>query len=136
MITLLATAYRANNTLSTNWLANKQLRRQLYQLGATGINEVVGSYKEEGEDIASQEISFKFQVADQRTARKIITIICTEYKQDSVLLINGGLCHLVSFDGSYLQYNELGCWHNISKQEALEKECYTLDKAGLYWLAK
>lgn len=137
MITLIATTYRANNTLAANWKANNELLRMLKGVnGVTGIVEVLGSFKELGQEAASQEISYKFEVSNNRLARYLAFVICNKYQQDAVLMIDGTICYLLEVDGDYLKHLELGKWSRISEKEALEFDCYTLDKAGVYWSAK
>ncbi len=136
MITLIATAYRANNTLATNWTANNKLLTMLENCnGVTGIAEVLGSFKEEGQELASQEISYKFDVSSMKLARYLAFGICKDHQQDAVLFIQDGDCYLVEIDGGYLQHTSIGKWQRISEREALGTDCYTLDSKG-YWSVK
>lgn len=138
MITLYLTANRATNSLAENWISNKKLLDLIINTtNFLSIEEVLGSFKEEGQEKPNQEHSFKVVFDSNCEARKLIATVLKQFKQDAVLLVtNSKDCSLVTFDGGYLQYTSLGTWQEISKEEAQENECYTLDSSERYWLAK
>lgn len=137
MITLIATAFRANNTLAQNWQANKRLLELADKHKAFNIEEVIGSFKEEGQEHASQEVSYKLTVETLSQARNLAGAIMSTFNQDAVLLLTDKLgVYRVQFDGAYLQHLNLGHWVQITEEEAQASECYTLDSLGQYWAAK
>lgn len=122
-ITLIGSAYRANNNLLDNTLATNKLIGELNRRGLQSF-QAVGSYKEDGQETASQEVSRVVEIKEVELD-SLKRLFFEDFNQDAVLIIdenNSRQSSLHFNDGSVI---ELGNFQVIDKEEALSSECYT-----------
>lgn len=86
-------AFRASNNLVVNFFNHKELQNGLRNLGLKPY-EVVGYYKEQGEDVASYELSLAVTGVTWEQLEAIYNL-ALNYKQDSILVESTGEVILV-----------------------------------------
>lgn len=93
----------------------------------------VGSWKEEGETVASTELTFVMPVYENHIGA-VASLFTKTFKQDAILAVCPAdfSAHLINQDGSIV---EIGTFQTITEEEAKASECYTYWQ-GKYWLAK
>ena len=130
---LIASAFRADKTEVENAHNSIIASQLLVDLIAAPLQTAVGSWKEEGQENASVELSFIMPVQEQNIS-KVVSLFHNTYKQDAVLAVNpyDFKAHLINRDGSII---EIGTLVVISEAEAKASECYTFWR-NQYWLAK
>jgi len=133
MITVIASAFRADADLRTNHTNHK---RALSLLASNGLSahEAIGSWKEEGQEVAAQELSLVIS-ASWDNLQGLRALFLEGFKQDAILIINemeGRLASLAFNDGTSM---DLGAFQEIPEAEALASECYTF-MDGSYYVAK
>ena len=116
------TAHRATNTMLENFKANQSLITDLQELGFYGT-DCLGSFKEDGQEQAAEELSFciKCETVANATA---VQILATEYyEQDAVLSVDTttNIAYLLSNDEAM----EIGEFKAVPERQALKSECYT-----------
>ncbi|AGZ17775.1 SAM-dependent methyltransferase [Vibrio phage phi-A318] len=130
---IFASAFRATNTEVENAHNSIIASQKLGALVNAPVQTCVGSWKEEGEEKASTELTFVAPVA-LKNIQSVADLFIKEYNQDAVLAVNpvDMSAHLINSDGSIV---EIGTFQTISEEEAKASECYTYWQ-GKYWLAK
>lgn len=132
-LTVIASAYRADANLLTNHTNHLKALDFMLNSGLPAT-VAVGSWKEEGQTSASQELSLVIE-ADTDHLPALMQVFLCQFKQDDILIIKGmeeQLASLIFNDGTSC---ELGKFQEIPEAEALASECYTfLD--GKYFVAK
>lgn len=133
MLTVIASAYRADMNLLTNHMNHTAALEALKAKGFSA-DVAVGSWKEEGQAQAAQELSLVIEASwDELPVLKALFL--ERFKQDAVLVIDemeDRLASLAMNDGAVIQ---LGKFQAIPEAEALKSECYTFFD-GLYFVAK
>ncbi|WLJ89355.1 hypothetical protein [Vibrio phage vB_ValA_R15Z] len=130
---IFASAFRATNTEVENAHNSIIASQKLGELVSAPVQTCVGSWKEEGEEKASTELTFVAPVP-LKNIQAVADLFIKDYQQDAVLAVNpvDMSAHLITSDGSIL---EIGTFQTISEEEAKDSECYTYWQ-GKYWLAK
>ncbi|QZI86105.1 hypothetical protein PODOV006v2_p0011 [Vibrio phage 15E36.1] len=130
---IFASAFRATATEVENAhnsiMAMQALQGQL----AAPAQTCVGSWKEEGEEVASTELTFVMPVNEHKIGA-VAALFHNTFNQDAVLAVcpEDFSAHLINRDGSIVQ---IGKMQVITEEEAKGSECYTYWQ-GKYWLAK
>lgn len=130
---IFASAFRADKTEVENAhnsiIASQMIADKVYQPAQTAV----GSWKEEGQEEASVELTFVMPVLEHNVG-DVARIFISEFNQDAVLAVNPSdmSAHLINKDGSITAIGNLTV---ITEEEAKASECYTY-WAGKYWLAK
>lgn len=135
--TIIASAFRATNTLAENYRLQQQA---INYLRANGLDyqQGIGSYKEEGQERASLESCVIISLDEHRAGLltgNIKALFLERFKQDAILVIDemkGRLASLAFSDGTS---QELGTYQEVSKAEATETDCFTYS-LGRYYQAK
>lgn len=130
---IFASAFRATNTEIENAHNSIVASQKLVGLVTCPVQTCVGSWKEEGEDKASTELTFVAPVA-LRNIQAVADLFIKDFNQDAVMAVNpvDMSAHLINKDGLIV---EIGTLQTISEEEAKASECYTYWQ-GKYWLAK
>lgn len=135
-LTVILTAFRAGRSLEENYIDNEALRAEALALGLTHETDGIGSYREEGQAVASREISMVFSSDNNFDIRKLIKIACTHYQQDCCLLLCHSVAFLVSVDeAGYLPHTEIGNFLPCTKEEAQQAVAYSWFN-GQYYTCK
>lgn len=138
---IIATGFRADKTLLDNHAANLVLKEiACLSLKLDHETDCIGSYKEEGQDKPSQEISHIYSGNSERV-RKLAILATTQLQQDAVLILDGDYmseptAYLVTFDGSYLHYECLGRFAHVTEEEAKAAVAYTWINGDYYVCVK
>lgn len=130
---LIASPFRASNTEVENAHNSIMASQLLVTHLAAPLQTAVGSYKEEGQDKASIELSFVMPVPENSIGA-VVSLFHNTYQQDSVIAVNpvDFSTHLIHRDGTL---ESVGIFQVISEEEAKVSECYTFWR-NQYWLAK
>lgn len=130
---IFASAFRADKSEVENAHNSIIASQKLSELLECPAQTCVGSWKEEGQDKASTELTFVAPVNEDKL-QSVLDIFLKDYNQDAVLFVNpvDNKAFLAERDGSIF---EIGTFQEISESEAVATECYTYWQ-GKYWLAK
>lgn len=130
---IFASAFRATNSPAQNMEAHTQAKKKAKVLSRGRVNECLGSYKEDGQEVANRELSVACLV-DENQLGELTGLYLNQYHQDAVLVVNpiDYKATLVFSDGSTIV---VGTFQQVTKEEAESKECYTY-WLGSYWFAK
>jgi len=137
MSKLIISAFKAELTLAQNWTRHEQLLAELSEV--SGIKSLAcGRYK------GTDEISVILEASwlENAPARgQLVHKLLTKFQQESALYIqenvlNSGLplANIVTADGCYIHYNFIGYWVQVSEEQAMQAEAFTL-VGGEYWRA-
>jgi hypothetical protein len=82
-----------------------------------------GSYKEDGQDVASVETSHMVHVTTDQAFNVVKNLFFVGYNQDAILVVYSGFARLELRDGTCQQ---LGEWREVTAAVATASDCYTL----------
>lgn len=130
---IFASAFRATATEVENAHNSIMAMQCLQDLIAAPAQTCVGSWKEEGETVASTELTFVMPVHEHKIGA-VAALFHKTFEQDAILAVcpEDFSAHLINRDGSIM---EIGTMQAITEEEAKASECYTYWQ-GKYWLAK
>lgn len=130
---IFASAFRADKTEVENAHNSIIASQKIASMLVAPAQTAVGSWKEEGQDKASVELTFVMPVKEE-SIQDVINTFCIDFNQDAVLCVNPSdmSAHIVERDGNTF---EIGTFQVIDEEEAKASECYTYWN-GKYWLAK
>ena len=135
---VIASAFRANLTAAENAhrsiIANNYMKQMLES--GHNIQHALGSWKEEGQEVASTELSL-IGVVPETNLDNVLYFFLQKMEQDAVLTVNPETmaAYILSKNGNVVESNHIGTMQEITEEEAKASECYTYWK-GVYWLAK
>lgn len=131
---IIASAFRADATEVEN-AHNSMMASQLIAPHILApLQTCVGSWKEEGQESASVELSMVMPVQSGKDLDAVLAVFLQSYKQDAVLAVNPSdfSAHIINARG---ESTHIGTFQVITEEEAKGSECYTYWNKQ-YWVAK
>lgn len=131
--TVIASAFRANLSMEHNLARHEDAMNTLVDAGMCDLKTAMGVYQEEGQAVASREVSIINANLSWDEVKRCVELFCKRFEQDCILVINQdtGACCLKGADWA----DHIGHWQEVTRQEAKEVGIYTLDTNGKYWMA-
>lgn len=131
--TIIASVFRANLDTNTNLERHENCMKWLIAHNLCDFKTVIGVYQEEGQAVASREVSLMISNLTSDEATEAADYYLHVADQDCVLVMEQDSlqCHLVGSDWK----ESIGRWTCVTMQEAHRAGIYTLDTNGKYWVA-
>lgn len=140
MSKIIVSAFRATNSLIDNYKQHEELIRflKISDTPRPVLSIGVGSFKEEGQQVAAQEICIVADFAELDIIDRIelAASLIQEFKQDAVLYISqSNQAYLLTFKEFYVHHTPIGTFTEVSEAEAKASECFTYVN-GTYYVCK